>query len=113
MPAPDKRYLYGKKIQDGSPLLSSPSCGRMVIYKNRVSVSRGPSQDHNDLLRVLIAQWNLNKERDKVISGASRYYYYREKNSVYISPVRKIDDDDFYQNQEPYTRLMIGILGKN
>jgi hypothetical protein len=106
----DKRYLYGKKIQDGSPLLASPGCGRIIIYGKFISISRGPSMDHNDLLRSFIAQWGLQKKRDRVISRASRYYYYRENGIIYISPVRKTDDDDFMQNQALYTSLVVAEI---
>jgi hypothetical protein len=66
--------------------------------------------DHNDLLRSMVAEWGLQKERDAVISGASRYYYLREKDKTIISPVRRIDDTDFYDHQEQYTRLILSVL---
>jgi hypothetical protein len=104
------KFFYGKEIQDGDPRLKQNNAGRITIYRECISLTRGPSVDHNDLLRIMIAEWGLQKERDAVISGASRYYYLMENGTTIISPVRRIDDNDFYDRREQYTRLIVSVL---
>jgi len=87
---------FCKALQDGK---LTPATGRIVIYKNFIDVSRGTSRDHNDLLRSLAAKYKLPK--DDVISNAIRLYWdYEDKNSITVSPVRKIDEEMFYASEE-------------
>jgi hypothetical protein len=104
------KFFYSNKIQDGDPQLKENNIGRITIYKDCISYTEGPSRDHNDLLRGMIAEWGLQKERDAVISGASRYYYIRENDKILVSPVRRIDDDDFDDNKEQYTKLILSTI---
>jgi hypothetical protein len=97
-----KNYYYGKYIQDGK--LDS-SCGRLIIFSSQILHSEGPSRDHNDLMRSFASRFRMNK--DEVISKCSRYYFKREGNSVIISPVRKIDDEDFCTHREEYRKLIM------
>jgi hypothetical protein len=94
-------YYFGKVIQDG---VLGPEVGRIVIYRQYITHSTGPSRDHNDLLRSLAAQFGLDK--DQVIAQAARFYWKPWRDGIVISPVRKIDSDDFYQHQLLYTRLL-------
>jgi hypothetical protein len=98
-------YYYGKYIQDGS--LDS-HCGRIVIYKGNILHAQGPSADHNYLLRSLAARSREN--RDAVIGGAVRLYFTREGGDVIISPVRKIDDDDFLAHEKEYAALIKSVI---
>jgi hypothetical protein len=101
------KYLYGKELQDGDPRLTQNNTGRITIYKDCISWTKGPSRDHNDLLRSMIAEWGLQKERDAVLSNASRYYYIREGDKIIVSPVRRTDDEDFSRCQASYTKLIV------
>ena len=98
-------YYYGKYIQDGK--LDS-SCGRIVIYEGQALHADGPAADHNYLLRSLAAKIKANK--DDVISKAIRLYFKREKGRIIISPVRKIDDEDFERNKNFYYILIKKII---
>ena len=40
----------------------TPTAGRIVIYKEYLEVSRGPSRDHNDILRSLASKYKLHKD---------------------------------------------------
>jgi hypothetical protein len=104
------KFFYSNEIQDGDPRLMGNNVGRITIYEECISYTNGPSRDHNDLLLSMIAEWGLQKERDAVISGASRYYYIRKNDKVIVSPVRRIDDDDFHDNQEQYTKLILSTI---
>jgi len=98
-------YYYGKYIQDGK--LDS-SCGRIVIYNDQILHANGPAADHNYLLRSLAARIRANK--DDVISKAIRLYFKRESNRIIISPVRKIDDEDFEHNKNFYYILIKKVI---
>lgn len=99
-------YFYGRKyIQDGK--LDS-SCGRIVIYRGQALHANGPAADHNYLLRSLAARIRANK--DDVISDAIRLYFKRENGRIIISPVRKIDDEDFERHQNEYTLIIKKII---
>ena len=94
--------FFGKQLQDGK---LTPTTGRIVIYKNYIDISRGPSRDHNDLLRSLASKFKLNK--DEVISNAIRLYWdYKSKDAIIVSPVRKLDEDMYYMNQEFHDKLI-------
>jgi hypothetical protein len=103
------RYLYKNGyLQDGK--LDS-NTGRIVIYQNYILHSEGPARDHNDLLRSLAAKFRLDK--DEVISRALRFYYTRQRDAgnnrvIIISPVRKLDDEDFLRDQKRYAALITG-----
>lgn len=96
-----RQYYYGRYIQDG---LLDAACGRIVIYNNHILHANGPSADHNYLLRSLAARDRINK--DEVISNAIRLYFRREPDRIVISPVRKIDDEDFERHTREYTILI-------
>lgn len=98
--------LFCKQLQDGK--LTSTT-GRIVIYKNFIDISRGPTRDHNDLLRSLASKFKLNK--DEVISNAIRLYWdYKNKDSIIVSPVRKLDEDLYYSKQELHEKLIISVV---
>jgi len=98
--------LFGKQLQDGK---LTPTCGRIVIYKNFIDISRGPARDHNDLLRSLASKFKLNK--DDVISGAIRLYWdYKSKDSIIVSPVRRLDEDMYYAKQEFHDKLINTVV---
>ena len=94
--------LFCKQLQDGK---LTPTSGRIVIYKNFVDISHGPARDHNDLLRSLAAKYKLNK--DDVISNAIRLYWdQKDKDSIIVCPVRKLDEDMYYAKQEFHDKLI-------
>ena len=98
--------IFCKLLQDGK---LTPKCGRIVIYQNFIDISRGPSRDHNDLLRSLASKYKLPK--DDVISGAIRLYWeYRDSKTIIVSPVRKLDEDMFYAKESFYSNLIKGIV---
>ena len=98
--------LFGKQLQDGK---LTPTAGRIVIYKNFIDISRGPSRDHNDLLRSLASKYKLNK--DDVISNAIRLYWdFKSKESIIVSPVRKLDEDMYYMKQEFHDKLINSVI---
>jgi hypothetical protein len=96
---------FGKTLQDGK---LTPTSGRIVIYQEFIEVSRGPSRDHNDLLRALAAKSRLPK--DDVISGAIRLYWDHQGGDVVVCPVRKIDEYAFYARKDFHTALIINAL---
>ena len=99
------QIIFCKQLQDGK---LTPTCGRIVIYKTFIEASRGPSRDHNDLLRSLASRFKLPK--DDVISKAIRLYWdYRDKESIIVSPVRRLDEEQFYA-QEDFNRKLIGSV---
>jgi len=93
--------IFNKTLQDGK--LTSTS-GRIVIYKEFLEISRGPSRDHNDLLRALASKFKLPK--DLVISNAIRLYWDRKGENIIVCPVRKLDEDDFFAREEFHTKLI-------
>ena len=98
--------LFSKQLQDGK---LTPTAGRIVIYKNFIDISRGPSRDHNDLLRSLASKYKLNK--DDVISNAIRLYWDRKNNdSIIVSPVRKLDEDMYCAKQDFHEKLIGGAV---
>ena len=98
--------IFCKILQDGK---LTPTAGRFVIYGNYIEISRGPSRDHNDLLRSLASKYRLPK--DDVISKAIRMYWdYKDKLNVIVSPVRKLDEDMFYAREEFHTALICGAI---
>ena len=99
------KVIFNKTIQDGK---LSPSCGRIVIYKEFIEISRGPSRDHNDLLRSLAAKYRLPK--DAVISNAIRLYWDRKGSDFIVCPVRKLDEDYFYAREELHKKMILGAI---
>ena len=98
--------IFCKILQDGK---LTPTAGRIVIYKNYIDISRGPSRDHNDLLRSLASRNKLPK--DDVISKAIRLYWdYKDKENIYVCPVRKLDEDMFFANEAVNTALVCGAV---
>ncbi|MCL2185973.1 MAG: hypothetical protein FWB86_09010 [Treponema sp.] len=98
--------IFCKQLQDGK---LTPTAGRIVIYKNFIDISRGPSRDHNDLLRSLASKFKLNK--DDVISNAIRLYWDRkDKDSIIVCPVRKLDEDVYYMKQDFHDQLIMSVI---
>jgi len=98
--------FFEKLLQDGN---LPPTCGRIVIYNDFIDISRGPSRDHNDLLRSFASKFKLNK--DDVISNAIRLYWdYKNKDSIIVSPVRKLDEDMYYANQDFFNKLINSVV---
>ena len=94
--------IFCKQLQDGK---LPHTAGRIVIYSNFIDISRGSSRDHNDLLRSLASKYKLNK--DDVISNAIRLYWDRKnKDSIIVSPVRKLDEDMYYAKEEFHEKLI-------
>ena len=94
--------LFSKTLQDGK---LTPTSGRIVIYKDFIEMSRGPSRDHNDILRSLASKYKQPK--DDVISGAIRLYWdYKDKQTIIVSPVRRLDEDMFYANEKLNSSLI-------
>lgn len=96
-----KYFLSSSAIQDN---YLTPNHGRIVIYGDKMLFSRGPSQDHNDLLRALASRYNL--DRDEVIAKAIRLYYLRKDNSFIISERRKLDYEMLMSNLEFYSKII-------
>ena len=98
--------IFCKQLQDGK---LTPTTGRIVIYKNFIDISRGPSRDHNDLLRSLASRFKLYK--DDVISNAIRLYWdHKSKDSILVSPVRKLDEDMYYAKQDFHDKLINSVI---
>jgi len=98
--------LFGKYLQDGN--LESTT-GRIVIFRNFIDISHGNSRDHNDLLRSFASRFKLNK--DEVISNAIRLYWeYGGKETVIVSPVRKLDEDMYCIKEEFYKKLILSVI---
>jgi hypothetical protein len=95
--------IFNKQLQDGK---LTPTAGRIVIYKNYIEISKGPSRDHNDILRSLASRFKLPK--DDVISNAIRLYWdYVDAGKIIVSPVRKLDEDMYYAKQEFHDKLVV------
>jgi hypothetical protein len=97
--------IFNKTLQDGK---LTPTAGRIVIYKEFLEVSRGPSRDHNDILRSLASKYKLHK--DQVISNAIRLYWDRKGDDIIVCPVRKLDEDMFYAREEFHAKLIAGAI---
>ena len=96
---------FNKSLQDGN---FTPSSGRIVIYKEFLEVSRGPSRDHNDILRSLASKYKLHK--DSVISDAIRLYWDRKGEGIIVCPVRKLDEDMYYAHEEFYSKMILNAI---
>jgi hypothetical protein len=96
---------FNKTLQDGK---LTPTAGRIVIYKDTIEISRGPSRDHNDLLRALASK--TRQPKDQVISNATRLYWDYKGGDIVICPVRKIDEDQFYAHKELNEKLINSAL---
>ena len=100
------KIQFCKELQDGKLTLS---CGRIVIFENYIDISKGLSRDHNDLLLSLASRYKLNK--DEVISKAIRLYWdFLGKDSIIVSPVRKLDEEMYFQKKEFNDRLINNAL---
>jgi hypothetical protein len=98
-----KSYAYKKGfIQDG--MLKSGD-GRVVIYDDKIAISKSTSTDHNDLLRALAQNFPKNMY-DTIISKAIRLYFREYKDGYIFNGVRKIDDEDFYKDKEKNIELI-------
>ena len=96
---------FNKTLQDGK---LTPTAGRIVIYKEYLEVSRGPSRDHNDILRSLASKYKLQK--DSVISNAIRLYWDRKGDTIIVCPVRKLDEDMYYAREEYHAALIAAAI---
>ena len=99
--------IFNKTLQDGK---LTPSSGRIVIYKEFIEVSWGPARDHNDLLRALASKYRQPK--DLVISNAIRLYWDRKGGDIIVCPVRKLDEHDFFANEELHGKLIEAACGE-
>ncbi len=79
--------------------------GRIVIYQDRVLISRGNSPDHMALLYGLASKNHFN--RDEVVSNAIRLYYAIENGVMIVSQNRRIDEDALLKNLTYYGRLIL------
>jgi hypothetical protein len=95
------RFQFSWSIQDGK---LDHETGRIVIYQGYVVRSNGPSRDHNDLLKSLAARYRVN--RDDVYARANRFYWKPGNGGIFISPVRKVDEDWAYANAKLFKHLI-------
>jgi len=101
------QIIFNKSLQDGK---LTKTAGRIVIYKEYLEISRGPSRDHLDLLNALARKFRL--PRDPVISNAIRLYWDRvntaaDKNVIVVCPVRKLDEDMYFANEEFHKNIIL------
>ena len=78
--------------------------GRIVLYDDKIMISRGNSPDHLTLLAGLAARYHLDK--NDVISNGIRLYYAKENGDIIISPSRKIDFNELLANQKEFVELL-------
>jgi hypothetical protein len=95
------RFQFSWSIQDGKLDFDT---GRIVIFNNYILHSLGPSKDHNDLLKALAAKYHL--DRDAVYAQGHRFYWKPANNGIFISPVRKIDEDWVYNNPQFFKAII-------
>ena len=79
--------------------------GRVVIFNDKIMVSRGNSPDHLSLLGGLAARYHFKK--DDVISNAIRMYYTIEEGIVTLSASRKIDEQLFEVKDREYAHEIL------
>lgn len=82
-----------------------PNQGRVVIFNDKVLVSRGNSPDHLALLGGLAAKYHF--KRDDVISNAIRMYYTIEEDVVILSASRKLDEQLFERKDREYAHTIL------
>ena len=83
------KVLFSWDIQDGK---LPPDVGRLVIYRDHSFHTNGPSMDHNDCVAALASRSKLPKT--ELMSSAYRFYWRRvDRETVQVSPVRRIDED--------------------
>jgi hypothetical protein len=87
------KFNFGWSILDGQLNFET---GRIVIYKNFIIRSNGPSRDHNDLIKALAAKAKIKSEL--VYAEGHRFYWKPGKGGIFISPVRKLDEEWVYNN---------------
>ncbi len=88
-------------IQDSS---LDDTCGRIVIFENKIIVSFINTSDHNSLLQSFASQYKIRKSIVK--NNAVRLYFKYEEDDIIISGIRKIDDDLLEKDFENYLRLI-------
>ena len=94
-------------IQDGK---LDFDVGRIIVYEGKSIHSNGPSRDHNDLITSFAAKYRV--PRSSVAGSACRFYWRPlSGNSIEISPVRKIDEDWVYNNQDQFTKILENEFG--
>ena len=106
------QLLFNKSLQDGK---LTKTAGRIVIYKEYLEISHGPSRDHLDLLNALARKFRLSK--DLVISNAIRLYWDlvkngKENNIIVVCPVRKLDEEMYFANEEFHKNIIIKYYKK-
>ncbi len=88
-------------IQDDS---LDDSCGRIVIFENKIVVSLIKTSDDNSLLQSLASQYKIRKSIVK--NNAVKLYFKYDGDDIIISGIRKIDDDLLEKDLEKYLRLI-------
>jgi hypothetical protein len=104
------KYYWGPgRIQDGK---LDRSCGRIVIFGDKILSAFNLSMDHNYILRSLAARYRLPK--DEVISKAIRLYFrfenYENVERCIVCGVRKIDDEELEKNLQFYGKMIRNTL---
>ena len=95
-------------IQDGK---LDQSTGRIIIYDDQGIKSNGPSLDHNDLIAAFSRRNGI--DRSTVMSKAYRFYWKPiNKNTITISPVRKLDEEWVLNNIEKINNIVDELFGQ-
>ena len=95
-------YKLTWRIQDGKLAFD---VGRIIVFEGKSIHSNGPSRDHNDLITSFAAKYRVS--RSSVAGNAYRFYWKPlSKNSLEISPVRKIDEEWVCNNQDEFTKIL-------
>jgi hypothetical protein len=85
-----------------------PNQGRVVIFEDKILVSRGNYPDHLSLLSGLASKYHFKK--DDVISNAIRMYYTIEDDVVILSASRILDEQMFEQKDHQYAEEILLTL---
>jgi hypothetical protein len=104
------KYIIDWSLKDGN---LNQNTGRLVVYKQYSMISKGPSMDHNDLLRALASSINI-KLKDDIISNAYRFYYEKMsyKKEIIISPVRRIDLEFIEKDKKSFFLILLSHFEK-
>jgi hypothetical protein len=86
--------------------------GRIVVFRDMIVRSNGPSRDHNDLITTLAARYRV--PRSDVASRGYRFYWRPERRGlITISPVRKLDEDWACDHINEFNSLIDAAFGKH
>ena len=95
-------YILNWSLKDGK---LDYQTGRIVIYGDQGIFSNGPSLDHNDLIAAFARRNGI--DLSSVMSKAYRFYWKPDrKNLIFISPVRRIDEDWVLGNVERFDKII-------